>query len=260
MDILGEILAQKRKRVAAAKAELPLAELIARAEEQGAASHLLRRTLLRDGVNIIAEYKRRSPSKGVINAGVTPEDIARQYQLGGAAAISVLTETDYFDGSIEDLKTVKRSASLPVLRKDFIVDEYQVYEAAMIGADAALLIVAALDDATLISLRKLIEEKLGMDALVEVHDEDELKRAVAAGATLIGVNNRNLRTFNVTLDTSLHLARNATPQTILVSESGISSRADIQVLRAAGFRGFLIGESLMRSNDATAALRELSLA
>jgi indole-3-glycerol phosphate synthase len=259
MDILTEILAQKRKRVEAAKVELPLAEVIERAAAQRASAtpHRLRRALSSDSINIIAEFKRRSPSKGVINAELTLDQMARNYEAGRAAAMSVLTEADFFDGSIEDLKTVKQIVKLPVLRKDFIFDEYQVHESAMIGADAVLLIVAALDNATLLSLRELIEDKLGMDALVEVHDGDEMTRAIAAGAGLIGVNNRNLRTFNVSLDTSLKLAQAATPDMILVSESGISTKTDIQLLRQAGYQGFLIGESLMRSENPVAALSEL---
>jgi indole-3-glycerol phosphate synthase len=253
MDILDEILRQKRIRVEAAKREVPLAQT-----SFSASPHRLRHALSTEGVNIIAEFKRRSPSKGIINAGVTPEAMGQSYEAGGAAAMSVLTEADYFFGSLEDLQAVKKHVQIPVLRKDFVFDEYQVYESAHVGADAVLLIVAALDDATLVSLRRFIEDELGMDALVEVHDEAEFSRAVLAGATLIGVNNRNLRTFQVSLDTSLMLAKLRTPDMILVSESGISTRQDIQLLHDAGYSGFLIGESFMRSSSPTDTLRELT--
>jgi indole-3-glycerol phosphate synthase len=168
-----------------------------------------------------------------------------------------LTEEDYFDGSLDDLRAVKSAVKLPVLRKDFIFEEYQVYESAAAGADAILLITAALDDETLSHLRRLAEEELQMDALVEVHTSDEMKRANAAGATLIGVNNRDLRTFTVSLETSLSLAREAPPNALLISESGLHSSADLQCLRDAGYHGFLIGETLMRADDPADMLRNL---
>jgi len=259
MDILSEIAAQKRKRVDAAKVATPLRELLESADKQrqSATPHRFREALSRKAVNIIAEFKRRSPSKGLINAEATPELLARSYASGGAAAMSVLTEEDFFDGSIADFVTAKDAGELPMLRKDFILDEYQVYESAAIGADAVLLIVALLDDATLIKLRQLIEEELAMDALIEVHDSTEMQRAINAGGTLVGVNNRDLRTFNVSLDTSIELAQVATPGMILVSESGISSPAHIRRLSASGYRGFLVGESLMRAENSSDALREL---
>jgi indole-3-glycerol phosphate synthase len=171
--------------------------------------------------------------------------------------MSVLTEEDYFGGSLDDLRAVKNTVELPVLRKDFVFDEYQVYESAAAGADAVLLIVAALDDETLSRLRRLAEDDLGMDALVEVHSSEEMKRAVASGATLIGVNNRDLRTFEVSLDTSFALAREAPPEALLVSESGLHTADDLERLFAAGYRGFLIGELLMRSGNPEQALRKL---
>ena len=243
MDLLREIISKKRERVAAAKR-------VARA-------HALRKALGREGINIIAEFKRRSPSKGVIRADANVIEIARGYEAGGAAAMSVLTEEDYFGGSLDDLRAVKNTIELPVLRKDFVFDEYQVYESAAAGADAVLLIVAALDDETLSRLRGLAEDDLGMDALVEVHSSEEMKRAVASGATLIGVNNRDLRTFEVSLDTSFALAREAPPEALLVSESGLHTADDLERLFAAGYRGFLIGEMLMRSGDPEQALRKL---
>jgi indole-3-glycerol phosphate synthase len=208
-----------------------------------------------DGINVIAEFKRRSPSKGMIREGANPIEIARAYQAGGAIAMSVLTEEDYFDGSLDDLMQVKATVDLPVLRKDFVVEEYQIYESAAAGADAILLIVAALDDELLARLRRLAEDELQMDALVEVHTSEEMKRAVACGAKMIGVNNRDLRTFEVSLDTSLRLAREAPADALLISESGLNNAADLQRLYEAGYRGFLIGETLMRADDPAAALR-----
>lgn len=241
MDLLKEIIGKKRERVAAAK-------------ERG---HRLRAALGGEGINIIAEFKRRSPSKGVIRADANVIEIARGYEAGGAAAMSVLTEEDYFGGSLDDLRAVKSAVQLPVLRKDFVFDEYQVYESAAAGADAVLLIVAALDDETLSRLRQLAEDDLGMDALVEVHTSEEMKRAVASGATLIGVNNRDLRTFEVSLDTSLALAREAPPGALLVSESGLKNTDDLERLFEAGYRGFLIGELFMSARDPEQALRKL---
>lgn len=241
MNVLSEIIAKKRERVREAKTR--------------AHPHAFRHALGKDGINIIAEFKRRSPSKGVIREGANPIDVARAYQDGGAVAMSVLTEEDYFDGSLEDLRQVKATVDLPVLRKDFIVEEYQVYESAAAGADAILLIVAALDDELLLRLRRLAEDELQMDALVEVHTGEEMKRAAACGAKLIGVNNRDLRTFEVSLDTSFRLAQEAPADALLISESGLNNAADLQRLYEAGYRGFLIGETLMRAADPAAALR-----
>lgn len=208
-------------------------------------------------INIIAEFKRRSPSKGLIRAGADPTDIAREYVAGGAASISVLTEEDYFEGSLADLRSIRKAVELPILRKDFIFDKYQIYEAAIAGADAILLIVAAVPDEDLIDLREVVEEELGMDALVEVHDDRELQRAAACGATIIGVNNRDLRTFDVSIDTSFRLIDQAPPDSLLISESGLDSAENLRRLRDAGYSGFLIGESLMRASSPGDALREL---
>lgn len=259
MDVLAKIIAKKRERVEEAKQTVPLDLLRsdAFAKRSTATPHALSRALGGDEINIIAEFKRRSPSKGVIRADADLPWIVKQYEAGGAAAISVLTETDHFDGSLADLKAVKTQSTLPVLRKDFVFDPYQLYEAAAAGSDAILLIVAALNDQQLDSLRRLAEDELGMDALVEVHDEEEMDRAASCGAKLIGVNNRNLRTFEVTLETSEKLARIAPKEALLVSESGLSQSADLRRLRDRGFYGFLIGESLMRSTDPEIALRDL---
>jgi indole-3-glycerol phosphate synthase len=191
----------------------------------------------------------------VIRADANLSQIVESYEKGGAVGISVLTEEDYFDGSLDDLKTVKKTVDLPVLRKDFVLDEYQVYESAAAGADAILLIVAALDDETLSRLRRVAEDQLGMDALVEVHTSEEMKRAVASGATLIGVNNRDLRTFEVSLQTSLSLAHEAPSDALLISESGLRAPDDLRRLREAGYHGFLIGETLMRAENPEDALR-----
>ena len=258
MSFLSEILTRKRDRVDAGKEIVCLDEVLHSARDLRATvpAHLLRHALQKNGVNIIAEFKRRSPSKGIIRKDVDVRSTVRSYEVGGAAAISVLTEEDYFDGTLDDLRAVKATVALPVLRKDFLFDEYQIFESAAAGADAVLLIVAALDDETLLRLRRLAEDELGMDALVEVHDEAEMKRAAAAGAKLIGVNNRNLHTFEVSIDTSLSLASKAPSGSTLVSESGLKSAADLVVLSDVGYRGFLIGEVLMRAENPAEALRE----
>jgi indole-3-glycerol phosphate synthase len=259
MNVLSEIIAKKRERVVAAKDLMSLDRLHVLASEarSEAIAHALNKALRTDGINIIAEFKRRSPSKGVIRPEADLRQIVKSYEEGGAAAISVLTEEDYFSGSLEDLRTVKATVDLPVLRKDFVFDEYQVYESTAAGADAILLIVAALDDDLLLRLRSLAEDELGLDALVEVHTSDEMRRAVACGASLIGVNNRDLRTFEVSLETSLSLARQAPPEVLMISESGLHSSEDLRRLRAVGYRGFLIGETLMRAENPEQALRSM---
>jgi indole-3-glycerol phosphate synthase len=252
MDVLTEIVGRKRERVARAKERAPFDEV-----RRASKPHALCAALRADGINIIAEFKRRSPSKGVIRADANLSQIVKSYEAGGAVGISVLTEEDYFDGSLDDLRTVKTTVDLPVLRKDFVFDEYQVHESAAAGADAILLIVAALDDEMLSRLRRIAEDELGMDALVEVHTSEEMKRAVASGATLIGVNNRDLRTFEVSLNTSLSLAREAPSEALLISESGLRGPDDLRRLREAGYHGFLIGETLMRAGNPEQALRDL---
>jgi len=257
MNILSEIITKKRERVAAAKETILPKRMrnLAYEARRNAKPHALLNALRAEGINVIAEFKRRSPSKGTIRADANLIEIAQSYRAGGAAGISVLTEEDYFAGSLDDLRRVKATIELPVLRKDFVFEEYQVYESAAAGADAVLLIVAALDDELLSRLRRLAEDELGMDALVEVHTGDEMKRAAASGANLIGVNNRDLRTFEVSLQTSLSLAGEAPTSAVLISESGLHSSEDLQRLRQAGYRGFLIGETLMRSENPEEALR-----
>ena len=259
MDVLSEIIGKKRRRVEEAKQSCPLEQLQNDAFAKRAASspHALRSALQSDGINIIAEFKRRSPSKGLIRSDAHLPSMIQSYQSGGAAGISVLTEQDYFAGSLADLHAVKASSYLPVLRKDFVFDPYQVFESAAAGSDAILLIVAALDDQQLESLRRLAEDELGLDALVEVHNSEEMDRAASCGAKLVGVNNRNLRTFEVSLETSLKLAALAPRDAVLVSESGLNDGADLRRLKEHGFHGFLIGESLMRAPNPEIALRDL---
>jgi len=228
MDLLSEIIAKKRIRVEAAKALLSPDRMRALAQQrrESAGPHRFLKALSNaNRVNIIAEFKRRSPSKGDINIAADPASVGRVYEAGGAAAISVLTEADSFAGSLDDLRAVRDATSLAILRKDFIFEEFQVYETAAAGADALLLIVAALDDETLRRLRELAEDDLGIDALVEVHTKEELERALRSGARLIGVNNRDLRTFNVSTETSVQLARLAPADVAMVSESGLNPEA-----------------------------------
>jgi indole-3-glycerol phosphate synthase len=257
MDLLSEIMASKRLHLDVASRAVSLKRLRKMADDARIAAprHALLVALSNgDRRNIIAEFKRRSPSKGVIRENADAATIARSYESAGAAAISVLTEENYFDGSLNDLRAVREVVSIPILRKDFIFDEYQVYESAGAGADALLLIVAALDDETLARLRRLTEDQLGMDALVEVHTKGELERAVAVGAKLIGVNNRDLRTFNVSTETSAGLAQFAPEDAVLVSESGLNPN-EVGKLLAVGYKGFLVGEALMRAADPERELR-----
>ena len=256
MDILSEIIASKLLRLEEAKSALSLEELRAAALDVrvDAKAHALRDALSGDTINIIAEFKRRSPSKGTIREHADAAMIARSYESAGAAAISVLTEENYFAGSLDDLRAVRSVVSIPILRKDFIFDAYQVYESAAARADALLLIVAALDDDSLAQLLRLTEDEFGMDALVEVHTKEEMGRAVALGARLVGVNNRDLRTFAVSTETSIAVAPLAPADAVLVSESGLTPD-EVRKLRAVGYKGFLVGESLMRAADPEAQLR-----
>jgi indole-3-glycerol phosphate synthase len=209
-----------------------------------------------DRGNVIAECKRRSPSRGVLAADYDPVAIARQYEAGGAAAISVLTEPTFFDGALEHLAAVRQAVQLPLLRKDFIVDEYQLLEARANGADAALLIVAALSQPDLVRLQQRAWE-LGLAALVEVHDDEELTRAIDSGARIIGVNNRNLRTLAVDVAASRKLGARIPANVVGVSESGLTSRADLEELAGQGYRAFLIGERFMTAADPAKAIAEL---
>ena len=254
-DILEKIVARKRERLGESMRLKPLAQLIAEAPTVLGGNRFVQ-GLRREGINVIAEIKRRSPSKGVIRESFDAVSIARNYTENGAAAISCLTEEDFFDGSLDTLRAVRRASSLPLLRKDFIFDVYQVYEALHAGADAILLIAAMLEGD---QFNDLMQEAyaLGLDVLVEIHDRDEMEKVLRYDVQLLGINNRNLRTFETTLETSIALAAELPKSLTLVSESGIRTREDIDRLRAAGFHAFLIGEELMRSEDEGAALRAL---
>jgi indole-3-glycerol phosphate synthase len=258
--ILEKIIDAKRKRVDAAKRLVGEAALADQAylTRADATPHRFRDALANNAcVNIIAEFKRASPSKGIINDHLDPATTAIAYKDAGAAAISVLTEVDFFNGSMEDLAAVRNAVNIPILRKDFIIDDFQIYESAAAGADAVLLIVAGQSAENLQrSLR--IAHELGLDAIVEVHDRHELDTAVAIGADIIGVNNRNLKTFEVSLDVSRELIKYRPKGVLMITESGISGRAEINELRELGFSGFLIGEALMRSGDAARELRRLA--
>jgi indole-3-glycerol phosphate synthase len=205
---------------------------------------------------IIAEIKKASPSKGLLQADFHPALLAHAYEEGGAACLSVLTDKQYFQGALADLEAARAAVNLPVLRKDFTIDRVQIFEAAAHGADAILLIAAVLDTSQLQTFRELASS-LGLDSLVEVHNNDELTKAIDSGATMIGVNNRNLDTFEVSLDTSLRLSYRMPANAVRISESGIHNRGDIDLLLGAGYSAFLVGESLMRAEDPAAALRAL---
>jgi indole-3-glycerol phosphate synthase len=256
MNVLHEIMDEKGRELEATQQAIPLTAVREAALEarRRATPNLFRAALQRDTINIIAEFKRRSPSKGWIRQDVDPAGTALSYERGGAAAVSVLTEQNRFGGSLDDLRAVRQAISIPVLRKDFVFDEYQVYESAAAGADALLLIVAALSDDELRRLFKLTEAELGMDALVEVHTKTEMERAVASGARIIGVNNRDLRTFEVSIETSVELAQFAPVGATLVSESGLNPDA-VARLAGIGYRAFLVGETLMRAEDPVAELQ-----
>jgi indole-3-glycerol phosphate synthase len=259
--LLAEILRRKREDVAEllrTRTEDSIRNNALRVRER-AEPHRLRKTLAAKNpeLKIIGEYKRRSPSKGIIRENLPPADVASIYQKAGACAISVLTEKHFFGGSIEDLREIRAATSLPLLRKDFIIHPVQLFEAAEAGADAVLLIVAALDDEALQKLRSISEKELGLDALVEVHTKEEMDRAANCGAQIIGINNRDLTTFEVSLSTSEALVRSAPEKALLISESGLKTGEDLNRLRTLGFDGFLIGETLMQSDNPGDALRKL---
>ena len=257
--VLDEILARKRVDVAARASARPLAAIRALAEAapapRGFHTALERRIRLGDAA-VIAEIKRASPSRGVIRPSFDPEAIAKSYVAGGAACLSVLTDEPFFAGSDADLATARAVTALPALRKDFIVDRWQVFESRAIGADAVLLIVAALDDPALATFHREAQS-LGMDALVEVHDERELDRALALGAKLIGINNRDLRTFETRLETTHDLLARVPSDVRVVTESGIATRAHVAAMRSRGVHAFLVGEAFMRADDPGSALAAL---
>ncbi len=258
-DILDKIVAVKREEVAAALKRKSLDLMRADAESRVLTRDFvgaLRAKLAQGQAGVIAEIKKASPSKGVLREDFIPADIAQTYAEHGAACLSVLTDVQFFQGAVDYLKQARASCQLPVLRKDFIVDAYQVYESRVMGADAILLIAAILDDAQMKAF-EAIARSLDMAVLVEVHDEVELARALKLKTPLIGVNNRNLKTFEVSLDTTLRLMQQVPADRLLVTESGIRNREDVLRMGAAGVNAFLVGETFMRAPDPGAALAEL---
>ena len=258
-DILDTILIRKAQEIAERSTRVPLAELVARAADAPATrgfAEALHTAIAHGEPAVIAEVKKASPSKGVIRPDFHPADIAMSYEFGGAACLSVLTDVDFFQGADAYLQQAREACTLPVLRKDFTIDPYQVYEARVLGADCILLIVAALDDAQLVELSGLAMQ-LDMDVLVEVHDIDELERALQVPVPLVGINNRNLRTFEVSLDVTLAMKDAVPKDRLLVTESGILVPGDVARMRAAGVDAFLVGETFMRAEEPGEALRRL---
>ncbi len=253
--ILGKIIHAKAQELIGTRQRLP-AVCIKNVLDRAAAVRSLKAALSRHSPAIIAEIKRASPSAGLIRKDFDPVKIAHEYQNAGAAALSVITEVHHFRGGLEILALLRWNSKIPLLRKDFIIDSYQILEARHAGADAILLIAALLDTSTLRDFR-IEAERWGMEVLVEIHTESELQKAIEAGATLIGVNNRDLRTFEVSLDVSLKLARILPKGVLAVAESGIRTADDIQRLSSAGYGGFLIGEQFMRAPSPGAALGQL---
>ncbi|HET8940612.1 MAG TPA: indole-3-glycerol phosphate synthase TrpC [Rudaea sp.] len=258
-DILQRILARKLSEVQERRVRVPLESLHALAADlppiRGFAEALHQR--MRSGsAAVIAEVKKASPSQGVIRADFDPATIAKSYAVGGATCLSVLTDMDFFHGADAYLRAAREACMLPVLRKDFIIDAYQVHESRALGADCILLIVAALSDAQLVEFSALAND-LGMDVLVEAHNAQELDRALTTSARLIGINNRDLRTFHTSLDTTLALRKHVPQDRVLVTESGIHTRADVARMRAANVNAFLVGEAFMRADDPGTELRRL---
>ena len=262
-DILNQIIEVKRAEVAEASRKRPLEVVRADAESRVLTRDFegaLRRKIDAGAAAVIAEIKKASPSKGVLRADFIPADIAQSYAEGdgktSAACLSVLTDRQFFQGSVDALKQARASCDLPVLRKDFMIEPYQIYESRAMGADCVLLIAACLDDARMAELES-IARALGMAVLVEVHDRDELDRSLRLKTSLVGINNRNLRTFEVSLETTLELKQHLPNDRLLVTESGILARADVARMRAAGVHAFLVGEAFMRAGDPGTALAEL---
>jgi len=258
-DILQKILATKADEIAAAKRTRPFAEIAAAAHAAPAPRDFeaaLRAKIAAGRSAVIAEVKKASPSRGVLRADFDPPAIARSYAAGGAACLSVLTDRNYFQGAPEFLTAAREACALPALRKDFIVDEYQIAEARALHADAILLIVAALDDARLAALERCARD-FGMAVLVEVHDAAELERALCLATPLVGINNRNLRTFDVSLATTIDLLPRIPGDRLVITESGILAPADVATMRAHGVHAFLVGEAFMRADDPGAALAAL---
>lgn len=254
--ILDRILEEKRRTLAESQARVALVDVEAAAMSAPPARSLAQALRKKSGMACIAEFKRKSPSKGWIHQDADLTKVATTYEAAGASALSVLTDTPFFGGTLADLRQARAASELPILRKDFVIDRYQVAEARAAGADAILLIVAALNDD---NLAELLAEarRFGMDALVETHDPDEVARAVVLDATLIGVNHRDLRSFEMNMDLAVRMRPLIPTDRVVVAESGIVAAADVRRLRAAGIDAILVGETLMRAPDAAAALREL---
>jgi len=258
-DILQKILQRKVEEITAAAAKESMVDLSKRAENALPVRGFIQAIENKIAANqaaVIAEIKKASPSKGVMRENFDPAEIAKSYEKGGAACLSVLTDRDFFQGAPEFLLQARESTNLPVIRKDFIIDPYQVYEARAMNADCILLIVSALGDATLNELLALAHH-LQMDVLMEVHDRDEMERAIQSGAKLIGVNNRNLRTFDVSLQTTLDMLDMLPDDRILVTESGIHAPADVELMRENNVNSFLVGEAFMRADEPGEKLSEL---
>jgi indole-3-glycerol phosphate synthase len=257
VNVLDRIVAATREEVDRRRRETPLADIERRLASRDGEDRPFSEALARPGVSVIAEYKRRSPSAGAIREGATVNEVVCAYERGGAAALSILTEREFFGGSLEDLREARAATALPILRKDFVVDPYQVYESAAAGADAILLIVAALDPD---DLTRLFSEALAidLDVLVEVHDEEELDVALELDAEVIGINNRDLEDFTVDTSRTFELLADVPAGKTVVSESGYTAREQIDELERVGVDAVLIGESLMRAPDPEAACRELA--
>ncbi len=255
MSVLEQICAAKQEHIRVKKSQTPLAALQERIQLQEPPRGFQKK-IRQQSPALIAEIKKASPSKGVIRKDFDPQAIAKAYERAGASCLSVLTDEPYFQGHDDYLTRVKTVSALPVLRKDFMLDPYQIYESRALGADCVLLIMAALSDSQAAGLHALARD-LGMDVLVEIHGEDELRRALAFSPDMIGVNNRSLKTLEVTLDASKHLAPLIPPPTLKIAESGIDTNADLKSLQPLGYTAFLVGESLMRQDNIEAAVKKL---
>ncbi|HCE41164.1 MAG: indole-3-glycerol-phosphate synthase [Alcanivorax sp.] len=257
--ILDRIIERKRAEIHAGQQHYTIGDFEAMAENQGKArgfAAALYRSVAEHRPAVIAEIKKASPSKGVIREDFDPVDIARRYQEAGASALSVLTDEEFFQGHEDYLRAARNAVTLPVLRKDFMIDPWQIFQSRAMGADAVLLIVAALSDAQLDELYHAAQ-RAGCDVLVEVHSGEELERAMKLNIELVGINNRDLRTFETRLDTSLSLAGEVPPDHLVITESGIHSRDDVRLMRDNGINGFLVGEAFMKAGDPGAALKAL---
>lgn len=254
--ILSRIIEETRRVVEEAKRQRPLGDLIKETKRSCVRSAFKKNISRPHHINLIAEIKKASPSKGILRGDFNPAKIAVTYQANGAAAISVLTDERFFEGKIEYIKKVKESVSLPILRKDFIIDEYQIYESAAAGADAILLICELLSTNEIIEFNNLASS-LGLDVMIEIHNEEDLQKALAAGGQIIGINNRDLHTFRVDLNVTQKMIRLIPKDKMIVSESGIKSYEDVMFLKSLGVNAVLIGEALMEAQDIAAKMREI---